>query len=629
MATESLIIELDARTKKLDAKLQSTEARLDGVEGATKKADKGFHKLSAAASGGRAGIGKGASIAKVGVASLLAMQGAMLGMAKVAAEQAKEISNAAELTKVSVEQMQALGFATETVGVSMEQMADIAKDTSEKVGDFINTGGGGFQDFADAMGLTAIEADKTAKSLQGLTGEQILSKMTTDMEAAGLSGEQMSHALEGMASDTTKLIPLLKNGGAAMAALKQEFYETNVVLSETDISALGEMEKNFASLGATFNATMGKFSVLYQDQINNMIEDTQQGLKIVGDEFSSGAFIDRLNSFYDVFTGSWSDAFGDNIEVSDEFVADMSEAVTSLGKMFLDFTLTLPLNMKIGAQHVKELFYDMVDEIKIALAELDVSIQRGLDVFGEGDIAGAEAKLELIKTETDARDVQAESELETLRALKEARLEAFEAEQEQATIKREQYAKDSADRMIIADQEAQADAKRLQKRQKTEASANKILTAGDKKASAEKTKNLQTSLQAASVLNKLAFDDNKKIGAGLIVASTAVAVMSEYKTGGLPAAILAGLTGAAQLAALNGASTGGGGSVSAPSSSPAPAQDFQQETASQEVSTNIVGDESSTNVQTVTFNSDGGSAADEFLSMSMNEAQRRGSLTVR
>jgi hypothetical protein len=33
------------------------------------------------------------------------------------------------------------------------------------------------------------------------------------MEDADVSAVQMSHALEGMASDTTKLIPLLANSG--------------------------------------------------------------------------------------------------------------------------------------------------------------------------------------------------------------------------------------------------------------------------------------------------------------------------------------------------------------------------------------------------------------------------------
>jgi hypothetical protein len=37
MATEELIVLLDAQTQKLDAKLRATEKRLDDFEGTTKK----------------------------------------------------------------------------------------------------------------------------------------------------------------------------------------------------------------------------------------------------------------------------------------------------------------------------------------------------------------------------------------------------------------------------------------------------------------------------------------------------------------------------------------------------------------------------------------------------------------
>ena len=46
MSTEQLIIELDARTAKLDAKLKKVEKQLDGVEDSTKKADFSFKKFA-------------------------------------------------------------------------------------------------------------------------------------------------------------------------------------------------------------------------------------------------------------------------------------------------------------------------------------------------------------------------------------------------------------------------------------------------------------------------------------------------------------------------------------------------------------------------------------------------------
>jgi hypothetical protein len=300
--------------------------------------------------------------------------------------------------KLSAEDTQAWASATASVGIDMEKLGDISKDTSEKIGDFLNTGGGGFQDFADAMGLTTVQAKAAADEFQGMAGPDVLQAMVNQMEAAGVNAEQMSHALEGMASDTTKLIPLLTEGGKVVTKLKNDFFDTSVVLNETDIAKLGELSTNFKRLGETFDGTMGKFSVEYADQMNSMIQSTQEGLKIIGDEFASG-------SFYDAFTDSWAVAMGDNITVFDDFSGDATEVINFLASAWLDFVLTLPINLAIAGNHIKEIFQDILDEVKIGMAEANLLIQEGLDFAGlGGDISGAQLALDSINTEAEARD---------------------------------------------------------------------------------------------------------------------------------------------------------------------------------------------------------------------------------
>ena len=100
-------------------------------------------------------------------------------------------------------------FATAQYGLTAQQLGDAFKDAKERVGDFINTGGGPLQDFADAMGMTSQATMEFARSVEDLSGRDVLIRMVDEMEAAGLSGDQMSHALEGMANDMTLLLPLL------------------------------------------------------------------------------------------------------------------------------------------------------------------------------------------------------------------------------------------------------------------------------------------------------------------------------------------------------------------------------------------------------------------------------------
>lgn len=526
--------------------------------------------------------------------------------------------------RLSVEDTQAWASATQTVGIDMEKLGDISKDTSEKIGQFLTMGGGGFEDFGDAMKFTKEQTLEAAKGFQGMAGADVLQAMVTQMESAGVNADQMSFALEGMASDTTALIPLLTNGGKAVKDLRDNFYETSVVLNETDITKLGELSTSFKMLGETFNGTLGKFSVEYADQINSVISITQEGLKIVGDEFASGSFTDRMNSFYDAFTDSWSVAMGDNISVFDDFTGDATQVITSLSAAWLEFALTLPINLAIGGNKIKEIFADIMDAVKITMAEANVLIQEGLDLFGGGDIEGAQLALDNITAETDARDVAHDKEIERLTSEKDAILEKFYLEQELATVKRDQYSKDSADRMKVLSDEDQAERKLLAgkiKGNSDTAKSNAAQVAAEEKGKADLTKN-------AMVLNQVLFDDNKAIGAGLIVAETAQNVVTSVKNSGgvpwgLPAGAAAAAMGIAQLAALKSASkgggsiSGGGGSYSAPTQQ----SDFQPETSSLELTDSSDG---GSQQNTINFGTDSGDDLIDAIASALNKAQKEG-----
>ena len=569
MATESLIVELDARTQKLEDKLKSTDSKLTQLSTTTNKTSGSFGNLSKVNSAVASGLGTTVNVAKKAAGAFLAVKAAVTAATAISARYAKEIKNNSDLMKLSVEETQALASATQTVGIDMDKLGDISKDVSEKIGQMLTMGGGGFEDFGDAMGMTKEQTIAAAKEFQGMAGPDVLQSMVKQMEDAGVNAEQMSFALEGMASDTTKLLPLLRDGGAALNSLKNDFYDTSVVLNETDIAKLGELSNSFKSLGETFNGTMGKFSVEYADQINSMITSTQEGLKIVGDEFASGSFTNRLNSFYDAFTDSWAVAMGDNISVFDDFSGDATEVITSLSAAWLEFALTLPINLAIGGNHIKEIFADIMDQVQITMAEANLLIQEGLDLVGMGgDIAGAEAALEAIKTETDSRDEAHNAEIERLRAEKDVILEKFYAEQEAATAKRKQYATDSSERMKLIAEETEAENKRvagLKKSNVETTASNAEQVKAEEKGKKDLTKN-------AMVLNQLLFDDNKAIGAGIIVAETAQNVVTSVKNSGgipwgLPAGAAAAAMGISQLAALKSASKGGG-SMSSGGSAP-------------------------------------------------------------
>ena len=185
-------------------------------------------------------VGTALGVAAVAVTALTA---GTIALIKQTTAYGKEVKIASQLSGIAVEELQGMAFATSTVGINLEKLGDISKDTLEKVGDYLNTGGGGFQDFADAMKLTKEETKLVAKEFSVLSGPEILQQMVTRMEEAGVSTVQMSHALEGMASDTTNLLPLLRDGGKEMNNLRSAMDGVTVPLTEEDLQKLADLDE--------------------------------------------------------------------------------------------------------------------------------------------------------------------------------------------------------------------------------------------------------------------------------------------------------------------------------------------------------------------------------------------------
>lgn len=272
MSTEQLIVELDARTAKLDAKIANTDKRLDELDGTVKKTDGSLNKFSGAAKLAGSAI---TAVAAAGVAAAAALTAATAQ----AVSYAKEITLASRRSGENVERLQSLAFATGTVGVSLEKLGDITKDTNEKVGEFLADGTGGFLDFVSVAKLTSEEADTLADRFKTMTGPDILQAMVTRMEEAGATAKEMSFALEGMASDTTDLIPLLANGGAELKLLEKDFNDLNVTLTQVDIDKITDLGIETAKLGAEVqNASAKAVSVLSTEitQITKLLGGSAQ-----------------------------------------------------------------------------------------------------------------------------------------------------------------------------------------------------------------------------------------------------------------------------------------------------------------------------------------------------------------
>ena len=142
--------------------------------------------------------------------SLIGLSGGFITVAVNTLNKAAELQNLSNLSGVNVEQFQYYVAGAKKVGVEQEKLADIFKDTRDKVGDFIATGGGELQGFFDDI---APKVGVTAEQFKKLGGPEALQLYFNSLQKAGVSQNEMVFYMEAVADEGSALIPLLADGG--------------------------------------------------------------------------------------------------------------------------------------------------------------------------------------------------------------------------------------------------------------------------------------------------------------------------------------------------------------------------------------------------------------------------------
>jgi len=626
MATEKLIVELQAETAELEKRLNETEKQLKDLDTQTEKNDKSLLNMS--------NTGKIAAGAITGVAAAAgAAITAITSLTVTTSEYAKEIKIASDLSGVAAEELQLMAHATATVGIGLEQLGDISKDTREKVGDFLNTGGGGFQDFADAMKLTKDEARELALEFSELSGPEVLQEMVDRMEEANVSAVQMSHALEGMASDTTKLIPLLKDGGRELQAVSDAMAGVVVPLSDDDIDMF---------------IKMGQSADLAAKSLESL---TNTVLLALGEAFIDTA--DKAAHFYaSLNEGTQAQLTSRLVEINEE-IATLEESMVNAESGWGRVWNTLTFNTtqeKFALEDINEL----LEERKSIQAELAEASGLTLPEEGSGGeetpTAGGST---LLTADDNAKAIQ--SLMDRFKTEEELLIEKYERELELAAGNKElmlELENEFTENLLALDEESderQAEAYQAQldkhqqflddkKKQEDKAAKDKEkLRKADikeeEKSEKQKRRMEDVGLSSAMAINTALFDDNKAIRSGLIVADTAMAISRQFADLPYPAAIASSAAiaanGAIQLAAVN-SSQKGGGTVSSPSASSS-AGEAQQPSVTGEVEINESigsGGQVSDVSNTVTITAEDGDELAEAFASVMNKKINSGEITL-
>ncbi|MDS9468213.1 hypothetical protein RGQ15_11610 [Paracoccus sp. MBLB3053] len=202
-----------------------------------------------------AALGQGAAIATT----------ALAGLSLSAINAAGEIQNLSRLSNAMPEEFQAWAAGARSVGIEQDKLADILKDMNDRVGDFISTGGGPMKDFFEVI---APKVGVTADQFRKLSGPQALQLYVDSLEKANVNQQDFTFYMEAIASDSTALLPLLKNGGKAMQEYAARAEALGGVMSNQTVRSLAAMKASLTDVGTVMRGVRNTLGAAFAPAVD-------------------------------------------------------------------------------------------------------------------------------------------------------------------------------------------------------------------------------------------------------------------------------------------------------------------------------------------------------------------------
>ncbi|MFJ5297500.1 DUF4214 domain-containing protein [Pseudomonas sp. NPDC088368] len=251
---QGLLVRIEATTAQLRQEMARGEAAVaqnaGKIDSSLGKVDKAFDRAGDSAKTLYEAITSAASsfggfnIAAVGsIAGLVALTSSTI-------DHAREVKNLASVSNASVEEFQRMAYGAKTVGIEQDKLGDILKDVNDRVGEFIQRGGGEMADFFNEI---APKVGVTAEQFKNLSGPQALQLYYTSLEKAGLNQQQLTTYMEAMGDESTALIPLLQSNGKGFKDLGDRAEKFGLVISKLSIERLVDAGQAVKDLQGTFS----------------------------------------------------------------------------------------------------------------------------------------------------------------------------------------------------------------------------------------------------------------------------------------------------------------------------------------------------------------------------------------
>jgi methyl-accepting chemotaxis protein len=262
MALPPIEVVIDGNIAGLERSLEQAQQLMGGMRTATNRVASGFNAFGGAADRlGRRMLPVSGAVA--------AMAGSIGLMVNSTTQAANEIRRFAQVSNTSTTDFQRLAAAVETVGMDGQGLADVFQDMNDRVGDFVQTGGGPMADFFENI---APQVGITADAFRDLSGPDALQLYVDSLEQAGVNQQDMAFYMEALSSNTTRLLPLLANGGAEMQRLGDAAEATGEIMSGETIAAAQQLSENMRTLRGNFTGAGQQISAAMIPVLNTLVE---------------------------------------------------------------------------------------------------------------------------------------------------------------------------------------------------------------------------------------------------------------------------------------------------------------------------------------------------------------------
>jgi len=357
-----LSILLHADTAQFRRDLRDTQSRLGRFGTSAKQAMK--------AAG--IGIAAGASVAAAAIGSI----------AKEQINAAQEFERFAQVSNTNAVVFQRNAAAAAEMGIEADKLAGIYQDMNDRIGDFVQTGGGPMADFFENIGP---KVGVTAKNFKDLSGPDALQLFYSSLEKANLSQADMTFYMESMSGDLTALQPLLQNGGEGFKELGDQAQNAGAIMSQSTIDSTQKLNDQLGQLQTDFKGV----KVQIYEAVLPALMQAAEWFSANKDEIKS--FIDGTVSVVKTMTPIVVGAFKAVYKTA-EF---MGKSVAQLVITFTDTKNAIiekVNNIKDGFINAKNAIVNTATDIKNAFVNLPATMaQLGRDIIN-GLITGIKAR---------------------------------------------------------------------------------------------------------------------------------------------------------------------------------------------------------------------------------------------